>query len=83
MKIKRGGEMCELERAVMQMIFKDVANTPDDGAWRKYEKGFIYEGSNYRVKCVFRVSNQYLTHKNLVISHDTQLIQIPQGSHLH
>lgn len=83
MNIKRANQMCDLEQSVIRMIWRDVRNTPDDGAWRTYEKGFIYEGNNYKVKCVFKVSNQYLTHKKLVISHDTQLIQIPQDARLH
>lgn len=83
MKIKRAVEMSELEKAVINMIWQDIKNIKDDGVWRKYEKKFIYLGDKYLVKCAFKVSNQYFTYKNFVISYDTQLIEIPQGANLH
>jgi hypothetical protein len=82
-KVKHVKEMAQLEKEVIQMIFKDVEGTPDDGQWRKYERGFIYEATKYLVKCFFKIDNQYLTYKQLLISHDTQLIELPQGIGLH
>lgn len=81
--IKRTGEMVQLERAVIKMIWDDVKNTKDDGVWRKYERGFTFEGSKYKVKCSFRISNQYLTYRNMLIHHATETIYVPQSLELH
>lgn len=83
MKIQRASEMSELEKAVINMIWSDIKNTPDDDQWRKYERKFTYLENKYIVTCSFKLDNQYFTYKKLIISHDTQTIIIPQGSELH
>jgi hypothetical protein len=83
MKIKRISEMSELEKAVIKMIWDDVKNIRQDGLWRTYEKPFIHENNNYKVKCSFKIEDGFLTHKNLLISRDTKEIQLPQGVNLH
>lgn len=74
MKVKRTREMSQLEQAIIRMIFKDVEKTPDDGQWRKYEKQFTYEKEEYIVKCSFRIDNQFLSYKKLVITKPTKTI---------
>lgn len=74
MNIRRTGEMCQLEKAIIQMIFKDTERTPDDGQWRSYKKEFVYEKKEYTVTCSFKVSNQYLTYRNMVITEKPKTI---------
>lgn len=83
LNIKRTSQMVALERAVIKMIWDDVKNIPDDNTWRKYERCFTYENQRYVVKCSFRVDNQYLTYKNMVISHEKQTFIIEQPGRLH
>ncbi len=83
LNIKRTKDMVSLERAVIKMIWDDVKNIPDDGKWRSYNRSFTYENNKYLVKCSFRVDNQYLTYRNMVISHDQETIIIKQPGRLH
>lgn len=80
--IKRLVEMSDLERAVIQMIFDDVRNIQDDNVWRNYQRKFTFESKSYVVKCKFKMSNQYLTHKDLIITHDQETFILPQHGRL-
>jgi hypothetical protein len=81
MNLKTKEQMSELELSVMKMIHKDVRHYPDDDKWRNYSRSFKFENRDYKVTCQFKVSNQYLTHKKLAISYDTQIVQINQGTY--
>lgn len=79
--IKRTRDMSQLEKDVIKMIWADIKNIPDDQKWRSYEKKFTFEDKKYVVRCTFKLDNMFFTYKKFTISHDTQLIEIPQGMH--
>jgi hypothetical protein len=60
LKVKRMYEMSELERAVMLMVWGDVKELPNYDSWRKYERGFKFEGKDYIYKCRYRVDDGHL-----------------------
>lgn len=76
MKVKRLYEMSALEKAVMLMIWSDVQKLPVYDSWRKYERGFDYEGKPYIYKCKYRVEAGHLRLIETKIEHKQVIIDL-------
>jgi hypothetical protein len=76
MKVKRLYQMSELEKSIMLMVWMDIQNLPNYDSWRKYERGFKYEGKPYRYKCKYRVEDGHLRLMNAKIEHEQVIIDL-------
>jgi len=76
MKVKRLHEMSELERSIMLMVWTDVQSLPAYDTWRKYERGFTFEGKKYRYKCKYRVDDGHLRLIETKIEHEQVMIDL-------
>lgn len=76
MKVKRLYQMSELEKAIMLMIWQDVQQLPVYDSWRKYERGFTYEGKPYRYKCKYRIEDGHLRLLETHIEHEQVTIDL-------
>lgn len=76
MKVKRLYEMSALEKSIMLMVWKDVQELPAYDTWRKYERGFIYEGKPYRYKCKYRVEEGHLRLLEAKIEHEQVIVDL-------
>lgn len=76
MKVKRLYQMSELEKAIMLMLWDDVQGMPNADTWRKYERGFAYEGKNYRYKCRFKIEDGHLRLIDTHIEHEQVVIEL-------
>lgn len=83
MKIKRISEMEAMQKQLISMMWKDIANTPDDNQWRDYSASFKLNGMNLKLSCRFKLDNQYLSVVDMLVHRETETIQIPQGFQLH
>lgn len=75
-KVKRLHEMSKLEQAIMLMVWEDVRDLPAYDSWRKYERGFKFEGKPYRYKCKYRVEEGHLRLVEAKIEHEQVIIDI-------
>lgn len=76
LKVKRLYQMSELERSIMLMIWKDVEHLPHYDSWRKYERGFIFEGKPYRYKCKYRIEDGHLRLIETHIEHEQVVVDL-------
>lgn len=76
MKVKRLKEMPQLQQAVVMMVWGDIKNAPLYSSWRKYERGFVYEGKNYRYRCKFKIEDNHLKMIDAHIEHEQEVIDI-------
>jgi hypothetical protein len=76
MKVKRMFQMSKLEQCIMLMIWGDIKNLPYYDSWRKYERGFKFEGKPYRYKCKYRVDEGHLRLIEAKIEHEQVVIDI-------
>ena len=76
MKVKRLYQMSELEKCIMLMIWSDVQHLPVYDSWRKYERGFKYEGKPYRYKCKYRIEDGHLRLIDTAIEHEQVIIDL-------
>lgn len=76
MKVKRVHEMAQLEREVILMLWKDIQKLPAYSTWRKYERGFVYEGKPYRFKCKFMIEGGHLKMIESKIAHEQVVIDL-------
>ena len=75
-KVKRMYEMSELEKAIMIMVWNDIQSLPKYDTWRKYERGFTFEGKNYNYKCRFMVDGEHLQLREAQIEHAQVMIEL-------
>lgn len=76
MKTKRAKDMLPIEKAIILMIWEDIQNLPNDGRWRKYTRGFTFEGKRYTVICRVFYDAVNFIYKDMVIVADTQTIML-------
>jgi len=74
MRTKRVKEMVPLEREIISMIWKDIAEIPNDGLWRKYKRDFTFDGKKYTVTCRIFYDSINFIYKDMVIVGETKTI---------
>ena len=75
-KVKRVNQMSELERSVMLMLWSDIQSLPEYDCWRKYERGFTFEGKDYVYKCKYRIDDGHLRMIDTQIEYAEVTIQL-------
>ncbi|CAB4127752.1 hypothetical protein UFOVP98_21 [uncultured Caudovirales phage] len=76
MKVKRTYEMCELEKAIIKMVWSDIQDTPRYDTWRFYQRNFTFEGKPYSYSCKFLVEDNHLRLTEAKIEHAQETIDI-------
>lgn len=76
MNVKRLHQMASLEKAIVMMVWSDIKEMPVYSQWRKYERGFTYEGKPYRYKCKFKVADGHLRLIDTHIEHEQVTIDL-------
>lgn len=75
-KIKRPHQMSELERAIINMVWSDVKDLPVYDCFRKYERGFKFEGKDYVYSCKYRIESELLKLIDTNIEHKQVTIDL-------
>ena len=76
MKVNRVKQMSELERAVILMVWQDIQKQPVYETWRSYERGFNYQGKDYRYRCKFKIEDGHLQLSETSIEYEQVVIDL-------
>lgn len=52
--------MSELESAIINMVWSDIKDLPVYDCFRKYERGFKFDGKDYVYSCKYRIEDELL-----------------------
>lgn len=75
-KLNRLYNMSELERAIIKMVWSDVKDLPIYDCFKKYERGFKFEGKDYVYTCRYRIESEVLKLIDTHIEHKQVTIDL-------